>query len=164
VVLERTRQEPWTPDACPTSSKAGLLEAGGSLAFRLPAGADVERGRDIDYGIAILHYGDHSLIVGDGPHWSTGLPSLEGVVELTERDVMAPWDVSVGEYRGVRADGSHWRYIGLFGATAEYDGADADAASYFDSVLDSLCWVTSQGAAAAEQEDAAVEPREEGTP
>ena len=93
--------------------------------------------------IATVQYRGSALSLAAGPQWSYGLPvesKLRAVVAPAERDVITPWDDVAAEYRGTRADGTHWRFIGQFGETVEYEAKSAAAAEYFDRIVDSLCW------------------------
>jgi hypothetical protein len=62
------------------------------------------------------------------------------MVSVEERDIDTPWGDPAAEYRGLRQDGTHWRDIGIFSETITYDEADALAAQYFDTIMDSLCF------------------------
>jgi len=116
------------------------------MRLALPKGAKVRRGQDIDYHTAAVRYGGAWLSTGVGPHWSAGLPQeseMLGLAALVERDVVTPWGDVAAEYRGVRTSGVRWRFLGMFGATIEYETADTSAAAYFDRIIDSLCWTHS---------------------
>ena len=51
------------------------------------------------------------------------------------------------DVKGVAQDGKRWRYVGMVGASLEYEGASASSARVFDTVLDQLCWNASSRAA-----------------
>jgi hypothetical protein len=144
IALEALGEPAWTPPLCGRPVQKNDLDIDTAMRFALPKGAKVRRGHDIDYVCASVHHRGGLLSWGAGPHWSAGLPvesEFRSVVAPAERDVKTPWDdVTAAEYRGTRADGTRWRFIGLFGQTIEYEAKTAAAAEYFDRILDSLCW------------------------
>jgi len=81
-----------------------------------------------------------------GPLCCAGHP-LAGRYLNSISTVETAWSFQVGDRliqgldsRGTSADGTHWRWVGpLLGEFAEYEGANAEAAKYFDSILDTLC-------------------------
>jgi len=101
---------------------------------------------DHDQTVRVWYQGS-LLEMGAGFHWTyTGLPREEEVaalVALEERDVITPWDIPFAEYRGRRADGTRWRFLGYFGQTIRYETKSGAAAAYFDRIIDSLCWTHS---------------------
>jgi hypothetical protein len=65
-----------------------------------------------------------------------------GVREMRERDV---YDVAHGltagaEYRGIRSDGTYFRWVGVIGERIAYDDVSMPSAAAFDKIIDSLCW------------------------
>jgi hypothetical protein len=143
VVLERAANAAWTPPLCGPSSDGTALDVSGVMRFTLPRRTKITRGSgDHDEVAAVQHQGAW-LRTGWGFHWSSGLPldsEFRGLVSLEERDVILPWGDVVAEYRGRRADGSQWRFLGSFGVTVQYDTKKEEAAAYFDRIIDSLCW------------------------
>ena len=72
-----------------------------------------------------------------------GTPSpafFKGISKIDERDLGFHPDVSVGEYKGIRANGQYFRRIGMLGETIDYEDASKEAATYFDAIIDTLCW------------------------
>jgi hypothetical protein len=68
---------------------------------------------------------------------------LAGWREITERDVYnydAP-EYPGAEYRGIRADGTLVRSVGIFGETISYDHVTKESARFFDTLIDSFCWI-----------------------
>jgi hypothetical protein len=140
IVMQPGADSAWTPPAC---SPKGVRRFGETMMFAAPLGVRLQTTTDVDYRtVRILNRGS-TLEFGTGPHWTYGLPVaqvLEAMVLVDERDVRTPWGDPGAEYRGVRADGKHWRAVYLFGQSIGYDGADAIAAKYFDGIIDSLCF------------------------
>ena len=48
-------------------------------------------------------------------------------------------DIDGKDGRAVAADGRRWRFRTLLSGVAQYDGVSAEAAEYFDKILDSMC-------------------------
>jgi hypothetical protein len=51
-----------------------------------------------------------------------------------------------GKYRGVDAkgklrNGNYWRYFGQFNESIEYYDVSAEAAAYFDNIIDNVCFL-----------------------
>jgi hypothetical protein len=138
--LERSTNGPWTPATC----SAGETVHGasqGSMRFRIPKGARLQRGADIDYELFVVKRGRHLLTHGGGVHWSYGLPLMsdwKALQSVVERDVSGPLDTA--DYRGLLNDGTHFRFVGRLGETIVYRGVDPATAAYFDTIIDSLCW------------------------
>jgi hypothetical protein len=112
------------------------------MGFVLPKGAKVRRGHDIDYSIQSVEFGKHRLGIGSGLTWSSGSPfpaQLLNMREMSERDVVFEGEVRGVEYRGVRTNGTYFRFVGKSGETIEYDGAPKETADYFDAIIDTLC-------------------------
>jgi hypothetical protein len=133
----------WRPPYCPAETPS---LRGFTMGFSVPPGTRIERGSDVDYGIASLRFGKARLALGFGPTWSWGMPAgifLKDVVELTERDIRFADDPDalVAEYRGTRSDGTRFRWIGKVAETIEYDHVTKDEADYFDRIIDTLCWI-----------------------
>jgi hypothetical protein len=106
------------------------ISVGGALALR---------STDIDYWVTGIRYRGSALEFGTGPHWGNGLPSaagLEVLASVEERDVLTPDEhIVIAEYRGVRPNGTRWRYLGSLRESIQYDEADPIAAKYFDRGL-----------------------------
>jgi hypothetical protein len=64
------------------------------------------------------------------------------VRQMSEREMYdVPNDFVLGqEYRGVRTDGSYFRWVGVWNETIGYDHASVASAALFDKIIDSLCW------------------------
>jgi hypothetical protein len=140
VVLEPSDQAPWAPGVCQGSSRKRF---GDTMTFLVPPGHPLRTSQDVDNLTVWVGYRGRWLQFGTGPHWSNGLPvaeTLSAMVSVQERDIETPWGDPASEYRGIRKDGAHWRYIGMFGQSISYDMADALAAQYFDTIMDSLCF------------------------
>jgi hypothetical protein len=98
---------------------------------------------------ATLCVGDACLEHGWGVMWSSGdrvsnvwVPFFSNIQQMTEREIFdVPHDAVLGEeYRGVRTDGSLFRWAGVFNESVGYDNTSSTAAAVFDKVIDSLCW------------------------
>ena len=138
IILSKAGDAWWIIPSC--AGKPSL--SGFSIAFSLPKGANVRRGHDIDYSINTVAFKQYGMRLGFGPTWSSGLPfpsELLNMRAMSERDLIFEDDIRGVEYRGERTDGTYFRFIGKLGETIEYDRIPKEAASYFDSILDTLC-------------------------
>ena len=54
----------------------------------------------------------------------------------------ADWEFEYGprEVKGVASSGLRWRYIGMIGASIQYEGADEVSAARADVLMETLCW------------------------
>jgi hypothetical protein len=140
VVLKKDGRPSWTPGQC--TSTAGMLR-GDVMAFAVPQNSEVSRTQDVDYSSAIIQSGKDAVRLAWGAYWSWGIPGpyfFTSISQLEERSLILADNVTVAEYKGTRTDGTHFRYIGMFGETVSYDGAAQGAADYFDQIMDSICW------------------------
>jgi len=122
-----------------------------TMRFTLPTGAGKPRGfSDADYaGIWIEFRNDAktfylrimsgSLCCGGHALARTYLRS-NSISETAWSARLRDRLIAGMDSRGTNSDGTHWRWIGpLVGEQADYEGADDEAAKYFDSILDTLC-------------------------
>lgn len=139
LVLRRSEFPAWAPGFCATTER----RVGEAMLFALPTDVRSREARDVDYRTVAVQAHGTTLVFGAGPHWSYGLPAastLEGTIELRERDVLTPSGDIAAEYRGQRANGRYWRNLVQFGESVGYDEATLEAAQYFDAIIDSLCF------------------------
>jgi hypothetical protein len=120
---------------------------GWCLRIKVPTDAIVKRVKDVDHSRYSLAFGsEHRAKL------------LEGFTGLNVGDDRIPreWlkaSVKVwrrrwrrNEFKGIDAkgwlrNGNYWRYVGTSGENVSYYDAPTGAASYFDRLLDSVCWV-----------------------
>jgi hypothetical protein len=140
IVLTKADDSAWTIPSCTgTPSMRGFL-----MGFFLPKGDNLRSGRDIDYSIQTVPFQKYGMRLGFGLTWSAGFPfpsQLLNMRTMSERDLIFQKNIRGVEYRGIRTDGSYYRFIGKVGETIEYDRVPKEAASYFDNILDTLCQV-----------------------
>ena len=137
-------QSQYSIPACSSSSKSRL---GYTFQLSLPKGAIVRRGQDVDYSDYHIGFGAKRRRVWlsgiYGPIATSGkVPQdwLSSSVEVSQRT----W--KFGEYEGVDAkgklaNGNHWRYFGRFGESIRYHDVPADAAAYFDNIINNICFL-----------------------
>lgn len=106
--------------------------------------------RDVDYDgnryPVKTTTGTHWLRHGSGPTWSLGFPSetfgnLTASAEYQEQTWLAG-DVQFTAARGVRKDGTIWRFLGSLGESASYETKDPAAARKLDEILEGVCLAT----------------------
>lgn len=138
-------QDSYVIASCSAPNKSERL-VGGRYALSLPKNAIIKKGRDVDYSDYSIGYGKKKnrvwLFGIFGPLASSGkVPDdwLSASVEVVRRT----W--KRGEFEGVDAkgklaNGNHWRYFGQFGESISYHDVPAEAAAYFDNIIDTVCF------------------------
>lgn len=144
TVLTATSDSPLRFEYCRENVQGEFYDVG-RMRLGPISEADVVPNVDDDYVSAFIRYRGGQLTIGQGLHWSDGLPlrgELEALRHFVERDVVAPFmDDVAAEYTGVEEAGTAWRFVGHFGWTISYTGADVEAAAVFDRLIDGMCWV-----------------------
>jgi hypothetical protein len=120
---------------------------GDRLRLPLPKGAIIKTGRDIDYEDYYIGFGvkkNRVWLSGIyGPTATGGKVSnqwLTGSNDITQRI----WKFSGGgegiDVKGKLANGNYWRYLGQYGEAIKYYDVPAEAAAYFDKIIENLCY------------------------
>lgn len=114
-------------------------------------GEPAEQSGDVDFsGYLIPHTSagkTHYLRTMSGAVCCSGHPLADEYLDsltLSERGWLIKLErrrIDGLDARGVATNGTLWRWVGpLLGEFAEYKGVDAEAAKYFDAILDSICF------------------------
>jgi hypothetical protein len=139
-------QSTYSISACGKTDKPKQI-VGNRFRFSLPKNAVVKKSRDVDYSAFNISFGAKRnlawLLVIFGPNATSGNISKDWVsssVEVKRRN----W--KYGEANGVDAkgklaNGNYWRYFGMVGESISYHDVSPEAAAYFDSVIDSVCYM-----------------------
>jgi hypothetical protein len=148
VVLQ-SGDNKWSPSVC-KSSPEDNKRIGYAMRLLVPDGTLVEEKGDVDTAIRAIYFGAdiifrpekkrESMIVGSGPLWGGKWPDKHLLISSS---VMEERFDSVGyrfDYRGLDKEGKRWRYTGWFGETIEYEKVSDQAADFFDSLIDNMCW------------------------
>jgi hypothetical protein len=114
----------------------------------LPVGEEFEAGEnqpDSDYSMRL-----HSLKIGGqrkwirhglGALWGLGIPfgnEVHRSVKYSETHYRVG-GAYVTDARGEYANGKRWRFVGMFGESADYRDMEPEIAEKFDRVLDGVC-------------------------
>ena len=149
VVRMQSPSDTWKAPACAGRRAPRSTMSGAHMRFVLPAAARLRRATDVDYQTNVVCNGADCLEHGWGSSWSSGsrvsdvwVDFFANVRQMSERDMFdVPNDfVSGQEYRGVRTDGTRFRWVGVWNETIGYDHASVASAALFDTIIDSLCW------------------------
>lgn len=162
VKLQKGNAGQWNLSPCPPDRKDRLGKKGqyigGMLKVFVPKGTKIiDKGMDVDYWTIYVGYGPKAnrewLQIGGGPSWSNGFPNaitLQSLTEISERDLVQKTDSSSTEkfpmidgvdIRGQRKNERRYRLTGQAFQTINYDGVSNGAACFFDSIIDTLCYV-----------------------
>jgi hypothetical protein len=111
-----------------------------------PKGAIVRKGKDIDYSDYSIGFGKKKsrfwMSGIFGPTATSGqVPSkwIDSSKEVTKRTWKA------GEFEGIDAkgklaNGNNWRYFGIYSEAIQYYDVSAEAALYFDNIINTVCF------------------------
>ena len=146
TTLSQTR-EPRSIRECSPSDKRESV--GWWLRLPLPEKAIVKKGSDVDYQSYSIGFGDKKNRVwlwgGYGPTWSSGeVPN--SLIESSKSYTETKWafaDARLGggvDVKGQLKNGNYWRFFGTVGQTAVYEDVSKQAADYFDSIIDNICY------------------------
>jgi hypothetical protein len=130
-----------------TTSRTGLDGLRGGLYFRAIAGIRATPPvTDVDYVARnysiLVGRKKYSVLYGAGPMWGGGEPRDELVwksVQFEQRNYEVG-TVDLIDAQGTMPDGTRWRQLGEWGASASYENVPPEAAATLDKLLDSACW------------------------
>jgi hypothetical protein len=144
VIMLLASEQPIALAECSEAVKKDKRQADMSLRLSLARDAKIKAGADTDAHILAVGYHVDWMLLGAGPHWSYGLPELKvwkQLVKVEERDITVDDPhVTIADYSGMLQDGSHYRFIGTPGQSISYADATVDSATFFDGLLETLCW------------------------
>ena len=145
IAMSLRAQEQYIVPTCaePHDSKKFV---GGRYRLLVPKGAIVRRGKDIDYSDYNLGY-----VVQKKTYWLYGIFGPMATSGNVPNDWLAAstgvtrrtW--KRGDFGGVDAkgnlsNGNRWRYFGQIGESVEYHDVPAEAAAFFDRIIDGVCY------------------------
>jgi hypothetical protein len=135
----------WKPELC-NASEDRKSRVGWHMKVSIPDGTKIERNSDIDSdSISIIYLspkGYESMLIGTGPLWGGGVPPIHFFIshkEIQERELLAG-ERSAIDFRVIDMDGRGWREIGFFTESISYSNVSGQAAAFFDSIIDTMCW------------------------
>lgn len=137
-------QEPYEMKPC-AFTKLPKRSAGTEMILSFPRGTKLRRVKDHDYlefWVEHRSNGKFSFLQGMwGPNSTSGRPS-ERLTKASRSTEWRAWTYESREgvdVKGVKEDGTRWRYLGTYGEFFAYEGVSDDAARFFDSLLDNVC-------------------------
>jgi hypothetical protein len=143
TVFIASAQNQYSIPAC--TSRDGKNLVGDRLRLQLPKGAIVKKGRDVDYSDYAIGFGTKSRTWLEGiygPMATSGeVPDnwLSASSEVS-RTTWTSGNARGIDWKGKLPNGNHWRYFGRIGESVKYYDVPSDAASYFDSILNGVCF------------------------
>ena len=113
---------------------------------QIPKKAILKNQHDVDYFQYFIGFGKKKNRVWlsgiHGPNASEGrIPKdyLEESSEFFQRTWVYD-DLQGADVKGKLKNGNYWRYFGAFGEEIHYYNVPLEAANYFDSILDGICY------------------------
>ena len=144
VVMQVATERPRMLMACSDAVKRDKRQTDMTLRVTLPRMQKIKAGADPDNRILAIGFHVDWMMHGMGANWSYGVPELKvwkQFVKIEERDITVDDPtVTIADYSGMLQDGSHYRFIGMMGESLSYVDASMDSATFFDGLLDTLCW------------------------
>jgi len=131
---------------CPKLTEAEKL-VGFEIKVIVPKDTKVNEGRDVDYAYWSIAFGEgkaRSTLKGfSGLNVGNGEPMHSDVVasKRFERQYWAHNKVRGVDSRGTFKNEMRWRNFGTFGEVIWYFNIPAEAAAYFDRLLETTCFV-----------------------
>ena len=124
----------------------------------IPEGTLVEEIMDDDTFHRIIYFGTdivfrpekkrESMSVNSGAMWASIWPNKRLLLSSSAMQERFHPDRYEFDYRGSDKEGRRWRYTGWVSEAIEYEKVSDQAADFFDSIIDNMCW------------DAAAEPKD----
>lgn len=81
-----------------------------------------------------------AMELGSGTLWGGNWPHKDMLMSSSAIKESYRSNGTGFDYRGVDKEGQRWRFTGWFGETIEYKNVSDRAASFFDKIIDSICW------------------------
>lgn len=139
-------QEQYSMPVCRSSSASGKV-VGDRIKLHLPKGAIVQKGRSVNFSYYFVGFQAEK-----GRVWLQGLygPKTKGGkapeiwISHSVEVIRRRWkfaNLEGDDVKGKEADGTYWRYLARDGEHVEYFGMPADAAAYFDGLLNNACFL-----------------------
>jgi hypothetical protein len=151
VVLQ-SGDNKWSPAIC-TSSPEDKKRIGWKMKLLIPEGTLVEEIIGDDTLHRLIYFGSdiifrpekkrEMMIVGSGPLWGAMWPAKHLLISSSVMQERFRPDGYDFDYRGSDKKGKRWRCTGWFSETIEYKDVSDQAADFFDSIIDNLCWDSS---------------------
>lgn len=138
-------QEKYNLPACKSVENENLI--GDRFRIQVPKKAILKKGQDVDYSQYFIGFGKKRNRVWlsgiFGPLATSGKPTkdyTESSLEVMQKTwVFEGFEEGV-DIKGKLKNGNYWRYFGAFGEAIKYYDVSLEAANYFDSILDGICY------------------------
>lgn len=157
IVLEKLGEEVWSIPKCSLDNKSSNDQTktynlftesfANKLFFNVPQKIEIYRNKDADYVDYYIFYEQESEKVYMsgilGRNASFGIPSDDLILASKNIDIRV---LKIGEGEvldicGRTISGNFWRFVGSYGIIiATYSRASQQQASYFDSIISTLCF------------------------
>jgi hypothetical protein len=128
----------------PTCASKSATDLGNTIKLRAPKGAIVRHGSDADYVEYSIARGKDSWLHGIWGVAATGGQVPDRLIKSSVEVTVRTWtfrDIQGPDAKGRLPNGNYWRFLAMFGEAVEYYDVPADAAIYFDRILDDACFI-----------------------
>jgi hypothetical protein len=137
-----TGESKWNPPVCAPSDIKGRW--GGKMKIMIPKDVAIREQRCDDACIQEIFFGPpengEAMNLGFGALWGANWPQKDMLMSSSAIQERYRSNGIGFDYRGVDKKGRRWRFTGWFAETVEYKNASDGAASFFDQIIDSMCW------------------------
>jgi hypothetical protein len=143
VVLQ-SGDNKWVPFIC-KSSPEDNKRIGWKMKLLIPQRTPVSKFSDgADTLCQHVHFNSgtshETMRICTGPLWGGMWPEKDLLIRPSTMDERHWYDKSAFDYHGSDRGGNRWRHTGWFNETIDYRNASDQAADFFDSIIDNLCW------------------------
>lgn len=144
ILKEETENNIWEIPNCSGNKPKQSKLVGKYLKLTVPKSTKIKSGSDTDYTYTSIEFGKEKqkswLRSGLGNLYGGIYPSGEKLLELKHYTYRR---TAFGiDWRGITKEGNYWRYFGSISLfeTYHYETNAQEAATFFDNVLDTMCY------------------------
>lgn len=113
--------------------------------INIPEGDNLKLGHDVDYTEFYLKHESEKSVYYlhgmEGPHATIGFPMERLITDSVEftAGTRRNGEVVLLDFRGLKADGTFWRFVGTVGFLLSYENASLAASTHFDKIINGAC-------------------------
>ena len=142
-IILQSGDSDWAPSICKSSTE-NQGRIGGKMKLLIPKDTLVKRNPCDDACTQEIFYGSEKnqeiMRIGSGPLWGAIWAPKKFLISSSVTQERYRLDGNAFDYRGLDKEGRRWRFTGWIGETIEYSNVSDQAAKFFDSIIDNMCW------------------------